>query len=226
MLTKLIKKIEQLSARNRDTNVDPSQFDDPLAEKTAWLPLKPGGTNICTRGLVDVGAHRLEFRTTAGARLFYLAFLFMGLGAMIFMPMAMDGAAAHQMFMPILIGLIFTVVGGCMYYFGTTPVVFDRGSNYYWRGRTSPDVMPDRHAADNWTELEKIHALQIIAEWCRGSSSGSGAHRSSPYYSYELNLVLANGDRLNVVDHGNLRRLRKDAARLASFLDVPVWDAA
>ena len=27
-------------------------------------------------------------------------------------------------------------------------------------------------------------------------------------------------------DHGNARRLRDDAARLASFLDVPLWDAA
>ena len=225
MLTKLIEKIEKLSERNRDTSVDPSQFDDPLAQKTAWLPLKPGGTNFCTRQLVDVGAHRVEFRATVGARLFYLLFLFMGLGAMIFMPMAMEGATGLQMFMPMLVGLVFTVVGGCMYYFGTTPVVFDRGTSHYWRGRTSPDRMPDRSAADNWTDFEKIHALQIIAEWCRGSSSSNGG-RSSPYFSYELNLVLSNGDQLNVVDHGNLRKLRKDAARLARFLDVPLWDAA
>ena len=221
MLKTLFQGMKKLS--DRETHVDPSRFDDPLAGKTAWHPLKSGGTNFCTRGLVDVGAHRLEFRATAGARLFYLAFLFMGLGALIFIPMAMasQGAAGRQVLMPILMGVVFTVVGGCMYYFGTTPIVFDRGSNHYWRGRTNPDVVPDRHAADKWTDLEEIHALQIISEWCRGS----GKNQRS-YYSYELNLVLSNGDRLNVVDHGNARRLRDDAARLARFLDVPLWDAA
>ena len=32
--------------------------------------------------------------------------------------------------------------------------------------------------------------------------------RNSSYYSYELNLVLDDGSRLNGVDHGNLERLR------------------
>ncbi len=220
MLKTLIQGMMKLS--DRRTRVDPSRFHDPLAEETSWDPLKSGGTNFCTRRLVDVGAHRVEFRATTGAMLFYLAFLLMGLGALVFLPKAMasQGASGGQVLMPLLIGLGFTVVGGCMYFFGTTPIVFDRGSNHYWRGRISPDVMPDRHAADNWADLEEIYALQIVSEWCRGS----GKNQRS-YYSYELNLVLSNGDRLNVVDHGNAQRLRKDAARLARFLDVPVWDA-
>jgi hypothetical protein len=45
------------------------------------------------------------------------------------------------------------------------------------------------------------------------------------YYSYELNLVLDDGSRINVVDHGNLDRLRSDAQTLSRFLDKPVWDA-
>ncbi len=47
----------------------------------------------------------------------------------------------------------------------------------------------------------------------------------SSYYSYELNLVLDDGSRINVVDHGNLDRLRGDAQTLSRFLDKPVWDA-
>jgi hypothetical protein len=48
----------------------------------------------------------------------------------------------------------------------------------------------------------------------------------SSYYSYELNLVLDDGRRINVIDHGNLDRLRSDAQPLSRFLDKPVWDAA
>ena len=47
----------------------------------------------------------------------------------------------------------------------------------------------------------------------------------SAYYSYEMNLVLNDGKRLNVVDHGNQAKLREDAQTLATFLNVPVWDA-
>ncbi len=204
---------------DRGTGFDPSRSDDPLAQKVDWRPLKRGGTNFCTRRLVEVGAHRLEFRPTVSARLFYLAFVFVGLVFLVLIPAAM--ASRHgvgiEVLFPVLFGLVFAAVGGCMYYFGTTPVVFDRGTNHYWKGRTSPDLMPDRHAKDNWTDLEKIHALQIISEWCRSNKSS--------YRSYELNLVLSDGSRLNAVDHGNPRKLREDAATLARFLDVPVWDA-
>ncbi len=37
---------------------------------------------------------------------------------------------------------------------------------------------------------------------------------------YELNLILKDGSRLNVVDHGNRDALQGDARTLAEFLDV------
>ena len=40
------------------------------------------------------------------------------------------------------------------------------------------------------------------------------------------NLVLADGSRVNVVDHGDLGQVRADAAMLAEFLSVPLWDPA
>jgi len=46
-----------------------------------------------------------------------------------------------------------------------------------------------------------------------------------PFTSYELNLVLKDGSRRNLVDHGNLPALRDDARELAGFLIVPLWDA-
>ncbi len=61
-----------------------------------------------------------------------------------------------------------------------------------------------------------MHALQLISEYVSGKSS---------YYSYELNLVLDDGSRINVVDHGNLAAIREDAGKLALFLAKPLWDA-
>ncbi|MDP6491172.1 MAG: hypothetical protein QGG69_05335 [Kiritimatiellia bacterium] len=58
---------------------------------------------------------------------------------------------------------------------------------------------------------------QLLSEYCRSDKSS--------YYSYELNLVLQDGSRINVVDHGNKTKLREDAATLSEFLGRPVWDA-
>ena len=40
-----------------------------------------------------------------------------------------------------------------------------------------------------------------------------------------MNLVCLNGERINIVDHGALRKLREDALILANYLSVPIWDA-
>ena len=45
------------------------------------------------------------------------------------------------------------------------------------------------------------------------------------YYSYELNLVCINGERINIVDHGALHAIREDASILADYLAISVWDA-
>jgi hypothetical protein len=34
------------------------------------------------------------------------------------------------------------------------------------------------------------------------------------------------GKRVNVIDHGDLEKVRTDARTLAEFLNKPVWDAA
>ncbi len=104
-----------------------------------------------------------------------------------------------------------------MFYFGTSPIVFDKYKSSFWKGRKSPDEVSERKEIKYFTELANIHALQIISEYCSGNKSS--------YYSYELNLVLKNGSRINVVDHGNLTKLREDAQTLSAFLGKPVWDA-
>ena len=49
-------------------------------------------------------------------------------------------------------------------------------------------------------------------------------HRA--FRSYELNVVLDDASRRNLVCHGDHARLRQDASTLAAFLNVPLWDAS
>jgi hypothetical protein len=219
MFEGLIEKIKSMSAGRE--RFDPSSLNDPVAMKTDWGPAKGGGTNIRTHRLVAVGSNRMEFRSCIGAILFYLVFLVMGLGVMtaFLVSNISSGGMGFNMetIFPVLIGLVFASVGGGMFYFGTAPIVFDQSNGCFWKGRKNPSQVYDKASIKYFAELDQVHAVQLVSEYCSGSKSS--------YYSYELNLVLNDGARVNVVDHGNRRKLQEDAQVLAEFLGKPVWDS-
>ncbi len=200
---------------------DPSSLDDPVAMQVDWTPAKGGGANFRTHKLVAVNSNRLEFRASRVAKLFYLVFLLLGVGVLIglSLPKLFSGTLSFDMetIMPLLIGLAFAGAGGAMFYFGTVPIVFDKRNGFFWKGRKAPDQVFNKSSLKYFAELEQIHALQLISEYCRGDKSS--------YYSYELNIVLEDGKRINIADHGKQNNLLDDARTLADFLEKPVWDA-
>jgi len=219
MFKKIMRSIMNINS-NRPS-FDPASFNDSLALKTSWTPAKRGGTNFRTHKLVIIDPNRLEFKASIGAKLFYLLFPLVGIGILIFFPF--PGLSSGEFsfnidtIIPLLFGLAFIVAGVSLFYFGTTPIVFDKRSGFFWKGRKSPDNIINPNSLKHFTDLDQIHALQLISEYCRGNKSS--------YYSYELNLVLEDGNRIVVVDHGNRTGLRDDAGALSDFLDKPVWDA-
>ena len=107
-----------------------------------------------------------------------------------------------------IFGGVFMTVGGAIYKRFNKPIVFDRGEGLFWKGKKTDSI-----------NLENIHAIQLIRECVAGDSE------SPSFYSYELNLVLDDGERRNVIDQGGQGRVVKYAEQLGQFLDVRVWDA-
>ena len=64
--------------------------------------------------------------------------------------------------------------------------------------------------------FNQLDHLQIVAEHCHTSKNS--------YYSYELNVVLKDGTRHNIMDHGSSKLLLADAQKLASRLSLPLVD--
>ena len=163
----------------------------------------------------------MDFRASAGAIAFYLVFLLVGMGVIVGFSASNISSGGFSFSMstavPLLIGLVFATAGGCMLYFGAAPIVFDKRRGAFWKGRRAPYEVVNTVALKHFAELGDIHALQLISEYCRSDNSS--------FYSYELNLVLEDGGRINVVDHGDLERLQGDARTLSAFLETPVWDA-
>lgn len=221
MRNKIKAFVEKIAAQAAQPAFDPSRFNDPLAMTIQWTPAKSGGTNIRTHKLVLIDFNRMEFRSTWGALLFYSVFFLAGLGIMIgFWVSAINSGTSllnTDFLIPFLFGLLFAGAGVALYYFGAKPVVFDKRSGYFWKCWKAPDKAFNPNAMDEYTPLSDVHALQLLSELVRGDKKS--------YLSYELNLVLKDGSRVNVVDHGSQVKLREDTQTLSDFLGKPVWDA-
>lgn len=191
--------------------------DDPVALKASWDPLKPGGANFKTHELA-ASPHRFEVRHSAGGLAF--AGVFAGFGALFVLIglVILVGDAR-------LGGLVFAFVGSVFVAAGVYmlrregPLTFDLRAGVYYRGKAyrSGASSPAVQGA-----LASIHALQLLQETIRSSSGGG----PSSFTSHELNLVLADGTRVNVLDHGKGEAVLDAAKQLAAALDVPIWQAA
>ena len=68
----------------------------------------------------------------------------------------------------------------------------------------------------NIVPLSSIYALQVISEFIKTDKSS--------YYSHEINLVLNDKARINVIDCWNIDSMRNDAKQIWEYLWIPVWD--
>jgi hypothetical protein len=86
--------------------------------------------------------------------------------------------------------------------------VFDLGVGHYWDSRTGGGGVP----------LAEVRGVQVVRQQVVGPESS--------YDADELNLVLVDGRRVNVLAHADTARVRDDARRLAEWLGVPLWSGA
>ena len=113
------------------------------------------------------------------------------------------------------VGVAMGIIGAAILYVATAPIVFDKDLGTFSKLWVAP--FERQVALGVPRDLEDIHALQLISEYV--------VEDESRFYSFELNVVLRDGERLNIVDHFRLEPLREEARALAAFLGKPLWDA-
>lgn len=119
-------------------------------------------------------------------------------------------------FIVIIVGIIILFYGVKLLFKATLPIVFDKTKGAFWKGREELDHTYNRNIPDKYVNLDRVHALQIVTDF----------NEMHNYYSYQLNLILFNGKRVMIVNHGNQYALQLDAQKLAYFLKKPLWDAS
>jgi hypothetical protein len=190
-------------------------MDQPLDHSNIdWNPLKKGGANFKTHKLVELSTLRLEYKASLGYKLFAGIFLMIG----IIIPIVMMMNEGVPIFVG-LFGLLFLGAGAFIYKTAMKPIVFDKSMGYFWKGKKDPHMVVNIDDIKTVAKLDEIYGIQVIKEYVK--SKDSKGHDSS-YYSYEINLILNSGKRLNVVDCGNATSILQDASQLSKFLDVRV----
>lgn len=208
---------------------DPGELGDAVAMNTSWQPLVKDGFKGHSHSIREMTADRLQTKTVA--RMFLVPFLIIFIGIVLLL-IALTGSGVdfltdfltidlkkNNLFQYIVIAAaVFMLAKGLnKLRLLTKTVNFDRSVGYYWRGKPGLDSREVKKR-NEWCTLADIHALQIIEERIY-------VDKSTGYSSYELNLVLKNSERLNVMDHSDLLNLRRDAKKISEFLNVPVWDS-
>ncbi len=218
-LENFLKNIQQANK----IKFNPTDLNDEIAVKTEWTPCKGGGSNFGTHKLKLISHNRAEFKVATGALLFSFVFILMGLSSC-FIPFIMhfteQGTEAPFsltfMITPSLVGILFAGAGSFLFRKFKTPIVFDLSLGYYWKSYTKPNYDTIRNIKEHCF-IKEIYAIQLLQERCTGDKSS--------YYSYEINLVLKDASRINVIDHGNKKLIEQDAQELAIFLKKPLWKA-
>jgi hypothetical protein len=211
MFKKLMEKLKSLA--NARKAFDPSRFGDPIAMQIEWTPTRGNMANSWTREMhkwVEMDPARMEFRTDAKFAGFMVMIFGIVLGAVIFLHEGKSFSAG------LLFGLVIMVFGGCWFYFGTVRIVFDKSKGIFWKGRKEPDEVGDKNELKCFGKLGDIYALQLISTYNEETNS---------YLDCQLNLVLKDGSRIQVLEDRKRNKIREFSQTLSTFLGKPVWDA-
>jgi len=193
---------------------DPSTLKDEIALKTSWSPANTGGANFGSHRLKQVSDQRIEFRVKKRLMMFAYIFIFCGLGVMaLFIGEGMTGDIV-MLYIGIPFGGAFLAVGIFLRRYLGRKIIFDKQTGQFQKGHKG-------HFSEHCL-LSDIHAIQLLREYIHSSDDDDN---DTSYYSYELNLVLRDASRLNVIDHGNLSDIYYGADVLSAYLNIPVWDA-
>lgn len=190
---------------------------ETLGEKplliTGWTYVEHGGSNFKDQ-TIKIKQEQAKVRLSSKGLMFYGFFIGLGLLALINSPYQffVTGVIEGGVFM-LLFGSLFAGAGYLL--LPEKPLIFDRQQGVFFTGKHF-DSTQKKHG-----KLTNIHALQIISEYVR--DTGTSSSSSKDFTSYELNLILTCGKRINILDHSHLKVVREEAVALSDFLNINVW---
>lgn len=197
-------------------------FGDSFADTVCWKPLVPGGVNEITRTLPVLKERSLILKATLGQQLttYFGAFLGMYLIYILTSVASNVGSPIYSNAIYLISSLValFIIMNFRDIY---TPIIFDKKSGYFLRNCKIGESSK-RNSLKRSCLLSDIYAIQIVSEECIQPQKNG----FSWFESFEINLILNDSSRLNVIDCANYAHVSKSAGKIGDFLRVPIWNAS
>ena len=203
-------------------------INDELIDKVEWTPLKKGGRADKTHRLIKVSDDRMEYRLSASKTFNHLFMVLFGIGIILFSLFGDGMEFGQSKSMVILIsGVIVTLVSFLIFIIVSKKTNLDKNHLAMWKGNLEPSLTKDATTLKEFHSLEGLHAIQVIKEKASAPGSlnqqGNGFSSNRSFYSYEINLVFKNTERVNLVDFEDIKSIKKQASILAGFFNIPLW---
>jgi len=187
---------------------NPKNFKDPVAQKTEWTPVfKDTNGNFKVKRISEKDGGRLGFQKSNSSKAMYRNCALMGLAALAYMVITQNAVLILR-----IISLLAVVVGLWGMYLQSQPFFFDKAAGIFKNGRKQT------------VKLDDVYALQLLSREVQVKAPPKGELKKIK--TYELNLVLNDGKRVNVLAHGGFQEIKEDSDKISGFIDKPLWDAA
>lgn len=201
-----------------------NSIDDEIVKKSSFIPLKRWWTNIKSHYLIIDIFWNYIFKVKW---LFPIVFLWLFsiplIATLVFFLKDLQILWANTDFWSyvwqIIFSLIFIAPAWLLFHFLFRSYIFDFQNWYFYDTRLTKklfELLPKEKYKDKIIPIKEIQALQIISERVHG--------KNTSYTSYELNMILKDSSRVNIIDHWNLDEIRKNAENLTNKLWVKVYD--
>ena len=216
------KFLDRLLGRKRYPVLDPREFDDPVAVQTDWTPMAAGGYRRTLHRLKPIAPDVLCFQATPYR---HYQTLIYGLALVVF-SVTLLGQLWGGLRQPDQVWLVVMLVPtvlmcGLTVLKLSRVIVIDGGAAEVRIGLPRLNWLNRWLSRRSWLchriAFDSVYSVQLLDEEVRRRGR-------VPFWSYELNLVLQNGQRIHLIDHGNQREIRWDAGDLAKIINVPIWD--
>ncbi len=176
---------------------------DPVAAKTHWQSMAGGASNFKMQQLEETNAD-LIIKASFEVRLFCWAFIFTGLVPILLEYLWLWDDIGFILDPLLSASGIFVLVGMLLsWMFTAKRIEFNK-------------VSKTIHTSEHKFPFSDVYALQVI-------TSLAGGHGHGIYRNNELNIVLNDGQRINLLNHGGVAAFEYQELQLSNLLNVPVW---
>lgn len=199
-----------------------SSINEEIVKNSSFIPLKRGWTNIKSHDLIIENNWNYLFKVKWFFPEVFLGIFFTPIITTIII-LYSKNFEVNNMFWEflwlIIYSIIFSWLAWLIFYSLHRSYIFDFQNWYFYDTIYTQklfEFLRDEKYKNKIISLKEIQALQIISERVHG--------KNTTYTSYELNMILKNSSRVNIIDHWNLEEIRKNASELANKLWVKVYD--